>query len=91
MSDTTQRLQRSDRIEWLLALVADELEAAIRKFPPMASPHEGKAVIEEELDELWEHVKKNTGIGEAAFDEAIQVAAMALRYVNDLIEWGPSK
>lgn len=85
------QLQRSDRIEWLLGLVGDELEKAIRKHAPMNSPHEGKAVIEEELEELWLHVKADTGRGAAAADEAIQVAAMALRYVNDLIDWGPSR
>jgi hypothetical protein len=67
-----------------LAITGNELMKARAKFPPFNSPHEGKAVIEEELDELWEHVKANTGTGSEAFWEAIQVAAMALRYAYDL-------
>jgi hypothetical protein len=77
------------RVMWLLMNVATELDGALAKFPPFNSPHEGKAVIEEELDELWEHVKANTGRGTAAYEEALQVAAMALRYAHDLMEWGP--
>ncbi len=61
-----------------------ELIRACERFGPMASPHEGWAVIREELDELWEHVKANTGATEGALIEAIQVAAMALRYALDL-------
>lgn len=65
-----------------------ELARAMGKFGPMASPHEGWAVIREELDELWEHVKKDTGRGLYAREEAIQIAAMALRYAVDLC-YGP--
>ena len=65
---------------------ADELERAMRKFAPMASPHEGWAVIREELDELWEHVRANTGRTDEARVEAIQIAAMALRFVHDLCD-----
>lgn len=68
----------------LIEDVRDELLSATTKFPSFNSPHEGKAVIEEELDELWDHVKTNTGRGEEARKEAIQVAAMALRYAHDL-------
>lgn len=63
-----------------------ELERAVEKFGPMASPHEGWAVIREEMDELWDHVKANTGRSPEARQEAIQVAAMALRYVWDLCD-----
>lgn len=62
----------------------EELTRALEKHGPMASPHEGYAVIAEELDELWDHVKGNTGRGEAAIKEAMQVAAMGLRYAIDM-------
>lgn len=68
-----------------LESVADELARALVRFPRFNSPHEGWAVIREELDELWELVKANDGRGEKAHTEAIQVAAMACRYVHDLI------
>lgn len=79
-----------ERTTWLLNLVGTELCRARSRFRPMNSPHEGKAVIEEELDEFWEHCKANTGRESAAMDEAIQVAAMAARFVFDLAAWGPS-
>lgn len=65
---------------------AIELHRAMTKFAPMASPHEGWAVIREELDELWEHVRANTGRTDEARIEAIQIAAMALRYASDLCD-----
>ncbi len=68
-------------------MVFDELIRAIGKHAPMNSPHEGHSVIREELDkELWEHVCSDTGRTRAAAKEAIQIAAMAVRYVVDLCE-----
>jgi len=65
---------------------AGELARAIDAFPPMRSAHEGYAIILEELDELWEQVrlhqsKRNAG---DMRKEAIQVAAMALRFAVDV-------
>ena len=69
--------------------VLDDLRAEVRraqaKHTPMHSPHEGWAVIREELDELWEHVRHDTGRTPEARHEALQVAAMGVRYVLDLI------
>jgi glutamyl-tRNA reductase len=68
--------------------VKDELTRARVKFPPFRSPHEGYAIIEEELDELWEEVKKQHHVRDNAEmrKEACQVAAMALRFMIDLTE-----
>jgi broad specificity phosphatase PhoE len=68
----------------LFSYLETELRKARNKFPDFNSPHEGYAVIAEEVEELWEHVKANTGRSEDALEEAIQVAAMALRYALDL-------
>src|SRR5437899_667765 len=68
----------------LLAVIDQELDKATSRFDRFNSPHEGWAVIREELDELWEHVRGNTGRGEGAMVEAVQIATMALRYVYDL-------
>lgn len=68
----------------LLAVIDQELDRATSRFDRFNSPHEGWAVIREELDELWEHVKGNTGRDEDAMIEAVQIATMALRYVYDL-------
>jgi len=63
---------------------ADALDAAMTKHPATHSPHEGWAVIWEELDELWAHVRADTGRTGDARKEAMQVAAMGLRYALDL-------
>jgi len=69
--------------------VARELARACRDFAPMHSAHEGHAVIREEFEELWEHVKTNTGGSRAARAEAVQLAAMAVRYVLDVCDSEP--
>lgn len=74
------------RLDYALKRVGDEVLRALDRFPSFNSPHEGKAVIEEELEELWEHCRANTGRSPEAIQEAVQVAAMAVRYVLDLSE-----
>jgi len=67
---------------------AAELQQARDLFEDMASPHEGWAVIREEVDELWDEVKKKPSIRDKAKmrAEAIQIAAMALRFAEDICE-----
>lgn len=69
-----------------LAAVEIEVSRACAKHKPMNSPHEAYAVLLEEVDELWEEIKHDRGRQESARDEAIQVAAMAIRYLVDLTE-----
>jgi hypothetical protein len=85
----TDDLNPEARIFWVTELAHTELYNALQRFPIFNSPHEGYAVILEEIDELWEHVKANDGETQKAMDEAVQVAAMALRFVYDLADWGP--
>lgn len=66
-------------------IVEHELGQAVSKFPAMNSFHEGKAVIEEELEELWEEIKGEQR-PERLRAEATQVAAMAIRFLVDLCE-----
>ncbi len=66
--------------ELLVRRVLAELENANAKFPPFNSPHEGYAVIKEELDE----VKRKEHIKDRMVAEAIQVAAMAMKFVMSL-------
>lgn len=63
-----------------------ELSRAMQKHPRMNSPHEGYAVILEELDELWEEVRAQHQDKEKMRKEALQVAAMAARFILDLCE-----
>lgn len=65
---------------------ARELERARALHGPMVSAHEGYAVLLEELDELWAEVKKREPDKARLRAEAIQVAAMALRFVMDVCE-----
>jgi hypothetical protein len=64
---------------------AMELERATALHGPFASPHEAYAVLKEEVDELWDDIKANR-IEEARL-EAIQVAAMALRFLVESAKW----
>lgn len=65
--------------------VRQMLYASIEKHAPMASAHDGHSVIREEFEELWDHVKADTGSSAEAYKEALQVAAMAIRYALDII------
>jgi hypothetical protein len=85
-----------------LDAVAAELAQARQTHAPMNSHHEGYAVILEELDELWEVCKHNTHVkGEPTprnieqiraakradmRKEALQVAAMAIRFIEDICD-----
>ncbi|KKM92742.1 hypothetical protein LCGC14_1215380 [marine sediment metagenome] len=67
-------------------LVSAELLGAEAANPPYVTPHQGYAVILEELDELWDEVKvkrENRSIDRMR-REAVQVAATAMRFAIDL-------
>lgn len=69
--------------------VSAEMESAAQ-WPAHNSAHESYAVLLEEVDELWEHVKtkqRNRDIA-AMRGEAIEVAAAALRFVRDVCDGG---
>jgi hypothetical protein len=92
---TAAIIDHSPRRETIMT-VTRELARARSKFGAFASAHEGYAVILEELDELWTEVRKNPrkiyGDDPAGpskhravmLAEAIQVAAMALRFAEDI-------
>jgi hypothetical protein len=66
--------------------VIDECSRATSRYGPMRSAHEGFAILLEEVDELWDEVKKNDKTRSHAkmMTEAKQVAAMALRFLVDI-------
>jgi NTP pyrophosphatase (non-canonical NTP hydrolase) len=67
-----------------LKAVVEELERATRLHPrSFNSAHEGFAVLKEEVDELWEEVKHGRDPADLRA-EAVQVGAMALRFLMDL-------
>lgn len=61
----------------------DEYIRASKLFHNFHSPHEGYAVIFEELDELWDEIR-NGEDKEKMKQEAIQVGAMALRFIMNI-------
>jgi len=62
-----------------------EAERAKKKYNRnFASNHEAYGVILEELDELWDEIKKKNPDKEKMRTEATQTAAMLLRFINEL-------
>lgn len=66
--------------------VENETITASQNWPPFNSAHEAFAVLKEEVDELWECVKVNQKKRdlEKMKKEAIQVAAMAVRFASEV-------
>lgn len=79
------RIAKAARV---LQEVLAEYSRAVLKHPGrFHSAHEGFAVLKEEVDELWDDVKEDHGTDvTSGRSEAIQVAAMAVRYITDLCD-----
>lgn len=78
-----QMTEQDMRIAATLVLVERELRRALVKFPvPFHNAHEGYAVLLEEVDELWDEIKANRA--DTARKEAVQVAAMAVRFLLEV-------
>lgn len=67
-------------------LLWKEFNRATDTHAPQSSAHEGYAILLEEVDELWDEVKLKSFVRspERMRTEAIQVAAMAMRFVVDI-------
>lgn len=82
---------RKERITTLDARFKDEIQAELDrardKFPDFNSAHEGYAILLEEVEELWAEIKINQRVplrDERIRSEAVQVAAMAMRFLVDV-------
>jgi hypothetical protein len=86
-ADLAKQDRENMKIADTMRAVEAELRNAVAAHGPMKSSHEGYAVILEELDELWEHVRLKEKLRKKSEMrlEAIQVAAMAARFVIDLL------
>lgn len=75
-----------DDYERALSLVLAEVLRAKRKHnADFHGAHEGYGIMLEEVDELWDEIKKQGGgVNLEAHKEAMQVAAMAVRYMVEV-------
>ena len=62
----------------------DEIRSARGAHAPLRGPHEGYAVLLEEVEELWDEVKDRRRDLAAMRKEAIQVAAMAICFAAEV-------
>lgn len=74
--------EKLNTLENSMRLVVEEYLRATAEHGPFHSPHEGYGVLAEEFDELFDEIKANNKTNQRA--EAIQVAAMALRFITDI-------
>lgn len=74
-----------------MALVTYEIERAKQLYKPMQSFHEGYAVILAEMNELWDEVRRSDQQEHRIVSEAVQVAAAALRLLEDLCKESSGK
>jgi len=69
-----------------IAEIEAEVANATDHYPPFNSAHEGFSILKEEVDELWDEVRVKQGKRDVAKmrHEAMQVAAMAIRFMMDI-------
>lgn len=69
-----------------LALLLYEYRRATSIHGPMRSAHEAYAILLEEVDELWEEVKRKPDARsvERMREECVQIGAMAMRFLVDI-------
>ena len=75
-------------IDEIQSLIKHEMLKASSKFGAFHNAHEGYAVLLEEVDELWDAVKLNQNNPNREVElqhEALHVAAMALRFLYDVV------
>jgi hypothetical protein len=66
--------------------IENEFLRANDLYPDLHSNHEAYAVIKEEVDELWDAIKKSKDIkgNNQIRHELIQIGAMVVRYLDNL-------
>lgn len=79
-------MANSSNVDAILEAVKIELERAEAKNGPFHSAHEAYAVMLEEVDELWDQVKKKRSNRDTVnmAEECIQIAASAVRFIVDI-------
>src|SRR5208337_3204987 len=85
--------EKANNIRFIVGEVLNEVMRATQMYLPLNSPHEAHSVIEEEFDEFWDEVKaynlrKGRDTRPRMREELIQLAAMAVSAVTDVIDNG---
>lgn len=68
-------------IQEIIKDVIEEVSSAEKKYSPYRSSHEGYAIIKEEVDELWDEVKRKDQNYARQYTEAKHIACTAVRYM----------
>lgn len=74
------------KVENSLTEIRKEFDRASTLYPKFNSNHEGYAVLLEEVEELWNEIKRSKGtrINSQMKAELIQVGAMVVRFLDNL-------
>jgi hypothetical protein len=88
---TTELPKIKFECETMLAIEKELASIPEEHRRPRASVHEGYALILEELDELWDEAKKKDPSKDKMRAEAVQIAAMAVRFIQELTEKSASE
>jgi hypothetical protein len=69
-----------------IRMIIPEYNQIICKNPPLHNAHEGWAMLEQGVEQLWNEVKKDKNIrsDEKMRKEAILISATAMRFIIDL-------
>ncbi len=78
MTETLETIQQRTIVDLL---------AEVARGSRCNSAHEAYAVILEELDELWDEIKRKPRNSDRLEAEALQVAATAFRFLLEIREW----
>ena len=72
----------------IASAMVEELERANKIHgTSFNSPHEGYAVMLEEMDELFDEIRKKRPDKDRMRDVAIQIGAMAIKFIQSLDNW----
>jgi NTP pyrophosphatase (non-canonical NTP hydrolase) len=85
LTETPEAVNRV-HLSVILEEIKSEVIKARAKHAPMRGRHEGYAVMLEEVDEVWEEIKKRECNWSELRKELVQVAAMAVCMINEVVD-----
>lgn len=66
--------------------IQQEINNSRSRHGKFTGSHEGYAVLLEEVDELWSEIKKRNRNFTLMKEECIQIAAMAVKFIEDICD-----